>query len=276
MWSTVSVVASSSIAPDQNSPSRPRRQPLSTFPSTTPTGSSPLHVLVVAAVMGLYHCRRQHRTPPWRRMRPPLSTRPRLGSPRDRHVMGRTGQVSLCPSFALRAPLAAALASCRPSSSPRAGVPRWCTISVVAASYRFSDQWSGLRLHRPSLVGSCVIDVGIDKVAPSSSPTMLHGTASGVPGDARMLFPRLFAGTSIYVGSSSPLLTGRFCHRHHHRRPLLTRRQSGQPIARATSPSHDVYRLTRVSSPSTRVATAWPPRAAVWPVVDSTAAAPPQ
>jgi hypothetical protein len=33
--------------------------------------------------------------------------------------------------------------------------------------------------------------------APSSSPTVSHGVASSVPGDARMLFLRLFTGTHI-------------------------------------------------------------------------------
>jgi hypothetical protein len=54
--------------------------------------------------------------------------------------------------------------------------------------------------------------------APSSSPTVLHGSASSMSGDARMLFLCLFANTSIYVGSSSPLLVGRFCHRRRHHR----------------------------------------------------------
>jgi hypothetical protein len=61
---------------------------------------------------------------------------------------------------------------------------------------------------------------------------MLHGVDSSVPGDARMLFLRLFAGTSISIGSSSSLLTRRFCHRHHHHRLRLARRRSGQPIVR--------------------------------------------
>jgi hypothetical protein len=42
------VVALSITTLDWNSPSRPRRRPLSTFPSTTPTGSGPLHVVLVA------------------------------------------------------------------------------------------------------------------------------------------------------------------------------------------------------------------------------------
>ena len=91
-----------------------------------------------------------------------------------------------------------------------------------------------------------------------------------------MLFMCLFIGTSISVGSSSPLLIGRFCHRHHHPRPRLTRRRSGEPIAHVTSPSRDVCRLPQVSSLSMRVVVASPPRAAVRHVVDYVAAAPPR
>jgi hypothetical protein len=83
-----------------------------------------------------------------------------------------------------------------------------------------------------------------------------------------MLFLRLFTDTSISAGSLSPLLIGRFCHRHHHRHHRLARRRSGQSIARATSPFSDACRRPRGSSPSTRVTTASSPRAVVWPVVD--------
>lgn len=112
--------------------------------------------------------------------------------------------------------------------------------------------------------------------AHSSSLTMSHGVASDMPGDAHILFLCLFSSTSISVGSSSLLLIERFYPRHHHRRPRLARRRSGQPIARVTSPSHDVCRLPRVSSLSMRVAAASPPRATARPIVDSAATAPPR
>jgi hypothetical protein len=94
----------------------------------------------------------------------------------------------------------------------------------------------------------------------SASTTLApsHGVASGVPGDACMLFLRLFTGTSISACSSSPLLIGRFCHRHHHRRPCLAHRRCGQPIVRVTSPSRDVC---------PRVATVSPLQAATSPFV---------
>jgi hypothetical protein len=131
-----------------------------------------------------------------------------------------------------------------------------------------------LRLHRPSARASSTL--ASTTPTPSSSPTVPHGMASDVPGDAHMLFMCLFIGTSISVGSSSPLLIGRLCHRHHHPRPRLTRRRSGQPIAHVTSPSRDVCRLPQVSSLSMRVVVASPPRAAVRHVVDYVAAAPPR
>lgn len=45
-----------------------------------------------------------------------------------------------------------------------------------------------------------------------------------------MLFLRLFANTSICVGSSSPQLVRRFCHRHRHHRLHLARRLSSKLI----------------------------------------------
>jgi hypothetical protein len=97
-----------------------------------------------------------------------------------------------------------------------------------------------LRLHRHHSSARVSSTSASTTLAPSSSPIVSHGVASGVPGDAYMLFLRFFTDTLISASSSSPLLIGRFCHRHHHRRPRLTRRRSGQLIVRVTSPSRDV------------------------------------
>jgi hypothetical protein len=99
--------------------------------------------------------------------------------------------------------------------------------------------------HRPS---ACMSSTSASSpLAPSSSPTVLHGTTSDVPGGTHMLFLRLFAGTVISVGSSSPLMTRRFYHQHRHIIVFASHAIGLVNRSRTTSPSRDVCRLSRVS-----------------------------
>jgi hypothetical protein len=168
-------------------------------------------------------------------MRPPLPSQLWLGSPRDRHVVGRTSQVSLRFGFASRHRSSCAciqvrecVAPCvrRPSWFVRAStvaMPRWamlgsrCWLPPPGQGQRARARcvclrWSAARRHRGAglpddvprnmllLLRIFIFFPVKDQVcgpAPSSSPTVSHGVASSVPGDARMLFLRLFTGTHI-------------------------------------------------------------------------------
>jgi hypothetical protein len=150
-------ITSSSTSPDRNSPSRLHQRPLSTFPSTSPAASGPLHVVVVATVMGLYPRHRQHRTPPWRRMRPPLP----IGLPGDVPDM-----LLLCISvfFLVRDRVCISIARC-PST-------RASSTSASTTSARSSS------LTVPHGVASCVLFLrlltGTSISVSSSSPLLIR------------------------------------------------------------------------------------------------------
>ena len=151
------------------------------------------------------------------------------------------------------------------------GVPRCVPRSVVAAaSFVFHRSACVPAAHRLSARASSTS--ASSTPASSSSSTVQHGVASSVPG-ARMLVLHLFACTSTYTGSLSPLLIGRFRHRHRHRRFHPARRRSDHPIAHDTTLPRRLS-STVSSSPSMRVAAASPPRAAARPIVDFAATAP--
>jgi hypothetical protein len=189
--------------------------------------------------MGLYSCRRQHCTSPWRRMWTPLLAGLWLGNPWDRHVMGgragsRSAPISRCAALRSWWPRHRATLSLLPTlvPTPPLGYPGDVPDLLLLRFFIFSvsDRVCVSIAHCPLAHASLTLT---STTPATSSPTVLLGAASSVPGDARMPYLHLFVDTSISADSSSPLLIGGggFCHRHHCHHLRLTHCWSGHPIA---------------------------------------------
>jgi hypothetical protein len=164
--------------------------------------------------MGLYPCRRQHCTSPWRRMWTPLLAGLWLGNPWDRHVMGgragsRSAPISRCAALRSWWPRHRATLSLLPTlvPTPPLGYPGDVPDLLLLRFFIFSvsDRVCVSIAHCPLAHASLTLT---STTPATSSPTVLLGAASSVPGDARMPYLHLFVDTSISADSSSPLLIG--------------------------------------------------------------------